>query len=60
MTTVVEVGRSRGGGKVRAKADVGRAAAAGVADGAAGRGRGGSGGAVAVVGGEWVQVHLVH
>ena len=59
MTTVVEVGRSRGGGKVRAKADAGRAAAAGVADGAAGRGRGGSGGAVAVVGGEWVQVHLV-
>ena len=59
MTTVVEVGRSRGGGKVRAKADAGRAAAAGVADGAAGRGRGGSGSAVAVVGGEWVQVHLV-
>ena len=38
------------------RGDAGRAAAAGVADGAAGRGRGGG---VAVVGGEWVQVHLV-
>ena len=49
-------GGERAGGQVKAEADAGRAAAAGVADGAAGRGRGSG---VAVVGGEWVQVHLV-
>lgn len=50
-------GRERGGREVRAQADAGRAATAGVADGAAGRGGGGGDAAIAViVGGDWIEV----
>lgn len=49
-------GGQRGGRKVRAEADAGRAAAAGVADGAAGR----SGGGALVAGVGVVEVHLFH
>ena len=53
-------GRERGRREVRAQADAGWAAAAGVADGAAGRG-GGGGGAIAVVGGDRIEVvHRAH
>lgn len=57
-------GLERGGREVRAQADAGRAATAGVADGTAGRGGGGGGDAaiaVVAVGGDWIEVvHRAH